>query len=132
MITFPTTIDADLAGAVDITKLEVYLNALHWGPGNGGTARIRTHSNTSVPSTWSGVDYSSGYVDVSWSTKTGAKWCNLTEATSWLTPGEWSGTPTRRGIALYYGATDTEYYGYFAGNGETGEPQLRITYRKYV
>jgi hypothetical protein len=129
-IRFSTIIQTDLAGAYDITNVEVYLNALHWGPDSGGTARIRTCNNTTAPSTWSGITSLSSNSDTSWTTKTGAKWCALSAGVRG-TLADWQAGGTKKGIALWANSNATEYYGYFAGNGESGEPQLRITYRIY-
>lgn len=117
-------IAADLAGAT-ITKTEIYLNALHWGPDSGGTAIIGTHTYTSVPA--SNPSTANADLDrVAWSTKTGGKWSTITNAI-----GNGLKAGTSKGILLGPGpSTALEYYGYFAGNGQTGEPQLRITYTK--
>lgn len=129
-IRFSTAIQTDLANAYDITKVEVYLNCLHWGPDSGGTARIRTCNNSTVPATWSGILNLSSNDDTAWTTKTGAKWCDISAIMG--TVADWKAGGTKKGIALWANSTATEYYGYFAGNGETNEPQLRITYREYV
>lgn len=127
---FGTAMQSDLVGAYDITKVEVYLNALHWGPGDGGTAVLHTINNSSVPSTWGGVASLSAADNTAWTTKTGAKWCDISSLKG--VPSDWTSGGTKKGIALYINSTSNEYYGYMAGNGESGEPQLRITYRKYV
>lgn len=130
MAIFPTTIQTDLAGAYDIQKVEVYLNCLHWGPDSGGTVEVCTHNNTSVPAAWGSIASLAGYDATAWTTKTGAKWCDISSIMGSL--ANWQSGGTKKGIALYFNSTALEYYGYFSGNGETGEPQLRITYRKYV
>lgn len=133
IITFGTTAETDLTGANAITKVELYLNCLHWGPDSGGTAVVHTCSNTGAPGSWSGVSNLSGTTDnTAWTTKTGAKWCDLSSISGILTLSNWVGSPTMRAVALYINSTATEYYGYFAGAGATGEPQLRITYNKWV
>lgn len=135
IICFPTTVASDLTGAYDIQSVELYLKCLHWGPDSGGTAVVRSHSETSPPSTWGGVSGLSSDDDrTAWSSKTGAKWCDVSQGINSpqiLTVNNWV-TGTIRGLALYPTSDATEYYGYFAGNGQSGEPQLRITYRKYV
>lgn len=130
VIVFGTQIQSDLADAHDITKVELFLNALHWGQNSGGTVCIRTINNTVVPSTWAGANDISTYDATSWSTKTGAKWCDISSIKG--AASDWKAGGTKKGIALWAFSGLAEYYGYFAGNGETNEPQLRITYRKYV
>lgn len=119
------TIRADLVGAT-ITKVELYLNALHWGDSGGGTAVIGTISTSGVPaSNPSTADYNR--TQVAWSSKTGAKWCVLTNAI-----GNDFKSGAAKSILIGPGPSTSTlaYYGYFAGNGQTGEPQLRITYTK--
>lgn len=135
IICFPTTVATDLTGAYDIQSVELYLKCLHWGPDSGGTAVVRSHSETSPPSTWGGVSGLSSDDDrTAWSSKTGAKWCDVSQginSPNILSVSNWS-SGAIRGLALYPTSDSAEYYGYFAGNGQSGEPQLRITYRKYV
>jgi hypothetical protein len=131
VITFPTTPATDLAGANSIQKVELYLNFQHWGPDNGGTACVRKHSATSVPASWPPSGLGTDDDQTAWSTKTGAKWCDLASISGITTLSNWTGGSIR-GFALVAPSDATEYYGYCAGNGQTGEPQLRITYDKWV
>jgi hypothetical protein len=135
VICFPTSIASDLTGAYDIQKVELYLDCLHWGNSSGGTAVVRSHSNTSVPGTWGGVTGLSSDDDrTAWSSKSGSKWCDISQGINSpqiLTLSNWT-SGAIRGVALYAGSNAAEYYGYFAGNGQANEPKLRITYRKYV
>lgn len=135
IICFPTTIASDLTGAYDIVSVELYLKCLHWGPDSGGTAVVRSHAETSPPGTWGGVSGLSSDDDrTAWSSKSGAKWCDVSQginSPNILSVNNWV-TGAIRGLALYPTSDSTEYYGYFAGNGQNGEPELRITYRKYV
>lgn len=127
VILFPyATIQSDLSGYTSITKVEVYLNCNHWGPDSGGTAVVVDHNYSSLPASDPGftTTYASS---TAWTTKTGAKWCNVnTSIGARLAAG------TAKGLGLYTTSTATEYYGSFNGNGDTGEPVLRITYTKYV
>jgi hypothetical protein len=124
-ITFPyTTISSDLSGAT-ITKTEVYLSNLHWYNNSGGTAIIGYHNFSSVSGN---VSYPSGTADITEASFTygQAKWVTVSN-----TIGNAFKNGTAKGIMLGKGPSNsTTYYGYFAGNGQTGEPQLRITYQK--
>lgn len=131
MITFPyATIQSDLSGAT-ITKTELYLNNLHWYNNSGGTAVIGTHNQTSVSGNHAYSQVTDNINQVSWSLGQ-AKWVTLNNSI-----GNAFKNNTAKGIALGKGQTgggtlsnSHTYYGYFAGNGQTGEPQLRITYTK--
>jgi hypothetical protein len=126
---FPySTIRSDIGTDGTVTKVELYLNAEHWGPDSGGTVRIRTHTDTAstAPTSYASVSGVGGSEDTTaWSTKTGAKWCDITS----LGTSAWKTTLT--GCVLVSSSTATEYYGYFTGSG-TGKPQLRVTYEKWV
>jgi len=125
MIAFPySTIQSDLSGAT-ITKTELYLNNNHFFNNSGGTAIIGTHNQTSVAG-----DHSSSQVNDNLDTESftygQAKWFTVTN-----TIGNAFKNNTAKGIALGPAPSNSQsYYGYFAGNGESGEPQLRITYQK--
>jgi len=119
----------DLTGAT-ITKTELYLNAEHWGPGDGGTAVIGYHDYGNLPTS----DPSTANKDIArqaWTTKTGAKWVDISDNSNEIGNAYKSGAAS--GILLGPGpTTGNEYYGYFSGVGTSGEPKLRITYTKYV
>lgn len=125
MITFPyATIQADLAGAT-ITKTELYLNNNHFYSNAGGTAIIGYHNQSSVSGNHSSSQITDN-VDTESFTYGQAKWFTITN-----TIGNAFKNNTAKGIALGPGPSSSQsYYGYFAGNGESGEPQLRITYTK--
>lgn len=128
MLIFPqSTINSDLSGIEDITKVELFLNALHWGPDSGGTAVINEHTQTSLPA--SNPTYATtNRTLIPWSTKTGSKWCNLPTVI-----GDRIRAGTMKGLTLGQGVTtSSEYYGYFSGATESYLPKLRITYREYV
>lgn len=125
MIAFPyATIQADLSGAT-IVKTEIYLKNTHSYSNSGVTAIIGTHNQTSVSG-----DHPSSQVtdniDTESFTKGQGKWFTVTN-----TIGNAFKNNTAKGIALGPApSTSQSYYAYFAGNGQTGEPQLRITYDK--
>jgi hypothetical protein len=125
MITFPyATIQADLAGAT-VTKTELYLNNNHFYSNSGGTAIIGYHNQSSVSGSHSSSQITDN-VDTESFTYGQAKWFTVTN-----TIGNAFKNNTAKGIALGPGPSSSQsYYGYFAGNGESGEPQLRITYTK--
>lgn len=125
MITFPyATIQADLAGAT-VTKTELYLNNNHFYSNSGGTAIIGYHNQSSVSGSHSSSQITDN-VDTESFTYGQAKWFTITN-----TIGNAFKNNTAKGIALGPGPSSSQsYYGYFAGNGESGEPQLRITYTK--
>jgi hypothetical protein len=131
VILFPySTIATDLSGAT-INKVEVYLNNNHWYNNSGGTAVIGYHNSATTPSSFT---YPSSTDNVTQSSFTYGQ-------AKWVTVDNSIGTAfkngTAKGILLGKGqtaggtlSTSKTYYGYFAGNGQSGEPQLRITYTK--
>lgn len=131
VILFPySTIATDLSGAT-INKVEVYLNNNHWYYNSGGTAIIGYHNSATTPSSFT---YPSSTDNITRSSFTYGQ-------AKWVTVDNSIGTAfkngTAKGILLGKGqtaggtlSTDKLYYGYFAGNGQSGEPQLRITYTK--
>lgn len=131
VILFPySTIASDLSGAT-INKVEVYLNNNHWYNNSGGTAIIGYHNSATTPSSFT---YPSSTDNITRSSFTYGQ-------AKWVTVDNSIGTAfkngTAKGILLGKGqtsggtlSTDKLYYGYFAGNGQSGEPQLRITYTK--
>lgn len=118
------TIRSNLAGAT-INKVELYLNNNHFYSNSGGNAVIGTHNQTTL----SGSHSSSQITDNIQQTHFDlgqAKWITIPNSI-----GNALRDNTAKGIALGPGPTTSQsYYGYFAGNGESGEPQLRITYTK--
>lgn len=125
LITFPySTIASDLSGAT-ITKVEVYLNNLFFYNNSGGTAVIGTHTYATVSGNANYANVTPDITEASF-TKGQAKWVTVNNSI-----GNAFKNGTAKGIALGKGPTTSHtYYGYFAGNGQTGEPQLRITYTK--
>lgn len=125
VILFPySTIASDLSGAT-IKKVEVYLNNNHWYNNSGGTAVIGYHNSATTPSSFT---YPSSTDNITQSSFTYGQ-------AKWVTVDNSIGTAfkngTAKGILLGKGpSTSKTYYGYFAGNGQSGEPQLRITYTK--
>ncbi len=125
VILFPySTIASDLSGAT-INKVEVYLNNNHWYNNSGGTAVIGYHNSATTPSSFT---YPSSTDDITQASFTYGQ-------AKWVTVNNSIGTAfkngTAKGILLGKGpSTSKTYYGYFAGNGQSGEPQLRITYTK--
>lgn len=131
VILFPySTIASDLTGAT-INKVEVYLNNNHWYYNSGGTAIIGYHNSATTPSSFT---YPSSTDNITRSSFTYGQ-------AKWVTVDNSIGTAfkngTAKGILMGKGqtaggtlSTDKLYYGYFAGNGQSGEPQLRITYTK--
>lgn len=125
------TIQSDLSGAT-ITKTELYLNNLHWYNNSGGTAVVGTHNQSSVSGNHSYSQVTDNINQFgSWAVGQ-AKWVTLNNSI-----GNAFKNNTAKGIALGKGqtaggslSTSHTYYGYFAGNGQSGEPQLRITYTK--
>jgi hypothetical protein len=119
-----STIQSDLSGAT-IDKVEIYLNNNHWYQNSGGTAVIGTHTYATEPATASLANVSEN-LDTESFTYGQAKWFTVTN-----TIGTKLRDNTAKGIALGPGnSTSTTYYGYFAGNGQSGDPQIRITYTK--
>lgn len=125
LIGFPyATIQSDLTGAT-VTKTELYLNNNHFYSNSGGTAVIGTHNYSTEPATAS-LGSVSENLDTESFTYGQAKWFTVTNTIANNIKNN-----TAKGIALGPGpSTSQSYYGYFAGNGQSGEPQLRITYSK--
>lgn len=125
LITFPyTTIQSDLSGAT-VTKVQLYLNNLHWYNNSGGTAIIGTHTYSSIPGTANYANVNPDITEAGFSYSQ-AKWVTVANSI-----GNALRDNTAKGIALGKGpSTSHTYYGYFAGNGQSGEPQLKITYTK--
>jgi hypothetical protein len=127
IICFPyATIVADMTGFVSCTKLEMFLNAVQWGPDSGGTAILCDHNYTTPPAADPLVTISYASFNA-WSTKSGSKWCDIS-----TTIGGRLAAGTAKGIALYTQSTSNEYYGYFSGFGDVNPPSLRVTYTKWV
>ena len=125
MATFPySTIQSDLSGGT-ITKTEVYLNNNAWYYNSGGTAVIGTHNQTSVSGNHASSQVTDNINQSSFSYGQ-AKWVTVNNSI-----GNAFKNNTAKGIALGPGPSNSKtYYGNFAGNGQSGEPQLRITYTK--
>ena len=118
------TIQADLSGAT-ITKTEIYLNNNHFYSNSGGTAYVGTHTYASEPTTAS-LSNVSERLDSETFTYGQAKWFTVTN-----TIGNNLKNNSAKGIAIGPGPSNSQsYYAYFAGNGQSGEPQIRITYKK--
>ena len=117
-------IRSDTAGST-INKVELYLNNNHFYSNSGGNAVIGTHNQTTLSGTHSSSQINDNLQQTHF---------DLGQA-KWITIPNSIGTALRdntaKGIALGPGPTTSQsYYGYFAGNGQSGEPQLRITYTK--
>lgn len=125
LITFPySTIASDLSGAT-ITKVEVYLDNIHWYNNSGGTAIIGTHTYTTVTgdANYANVDPNISSASFTYGQ---AKWVTVSNSI-----GTAFKNGTAKGIALGKGpSTSHTYYGYFSGFGQSGAPKLRITYSK--
>lgn len=119
-IGFPSQIAADIDGG-DVSRIEVYLYAYHWGQ-SSGTAYIGVHGSVSAPASFS---YSGIHQAGGWKRGEG-KWVTLPEA--WY-PGFVTGA--NRGITLGGGAPASQsVYGRFRGYNHAENPKLRITYTK--
>lgn len=128
MIAFPyATIQADLAGAT-IDLVELYLNNNHTYANSGGTAVIGTHNQTSVSGSHAYAQVNPD--EIRWHFDKGqAKWVEIDSPTHPTGIGNMFRDNTAKGIALGKGpTTSTLYYGFYAGNGQSGEPQLRVTF----
>ncbi|MFJ5532501.1 LamG-like jellyroll fold domain-containing protein [Streptomyces sp. NPDC093261] len=120
-------IQSDLAGA-SITKVEVYLSDVGWYYNSGGTAIIGYYRNitnlsgnqsySNVSADWNQAGFSSGQ----------AQWVTISNSI-----GTALQNGTALGIALGKAPNNSlTYYGYFHGFGQSGAPQLRITYQVNV
>lgn len=118
------SIQSDLTGAT-ITKTEVYLKNLHWYNNSGGTIVAGTHTYGTVTGN---ADYANVNPDLN------EHHFNYGQS-GWVTLDNAVGNAlknnTAKGIALGKGPTTSKtYYGYFAGFGQSGAPQVAITYTK--
>jgi hypothetical protein len=119
-----STIQADLSGAT-VLKTEIYLNNNHFYSNSGGTAYVGTHTYGSEPATAS-LSNVSERLDSEPFSYGQAKWFTVTNTIANNLKNN-----SAKGIALGPGPSNSQsYYGYFAGNGQSGEPQIRITYQK--
>lgn len=117
-------IRTDTSGAT-INKVELYLNNNHFFSNSGGNAVIGTHNQTSLSGSHSSSQVTDNIQQTHFDLNQ-AKWITIPNSI-----GNALRDNTAKGIALGPGpSTSQSYYGYFAGNGQTGEPQLRITYTK--
>ncbi|MGV0949370.1 MAG: Ig-like domain repeat protein [Azonexus sp.] len=107
-----------------ISKVELYIYAAHWGDSGGGTGVFGWHGYSAAPASYV-TGGNPNQTQVAWSSKTGAKWVTMAAACN---AGFASGA--NKGIIVGPGpSTNTlAYYGYFNGNGQANEPQLRVTY----
>lgn len=126
-IGFSAAVQAALADATVISKVEVYLYANYWTSYSGGTAVIGYHNAPSdVPTTWG--DVIGKLVDQERSprwARPGGRWVDITADG----PTGWK-TGSKKGILLGPGpSSSSTYYGVFDGPGGLRPPKLRITYR---
>lgn len=118
-------IQNDLSGST-IDKVELYLNNNHFYLNNGGEALIGTHNESSVSGDHPSSDVLDDRISTPFFAKGEAKWVTIPNSI-----GEALRNGTRKGIALGPASSNSNNdYGYFAGNGQSGEPRLRITYTK--
>jgi hypothetical protein len=118
------TITADLSGAT-ITKVQLFLNNNHTWYSGGMTAAIGWDNKTSFGST--AIDPAGAGIDVQES--------NFNEGQSkWVTLPNSVGTAFQNGsattIVLWRNTNSLQYYGFFAGSGQSSPPQLKISYTK--
>ena len=110
------TVAEAMTGAT-LLKVEVFLYFSHWYHNSGGTAVIRPHNSTSIPSSApSGASKTVG----SWPNP-GGRWVNITNVSD----------KNIRGISLGKGPTSAlKYYGRAGGADGNIVPRLRLTYEK--
>ena len=127
ILNFPySTIQSDLSGAT-ITKVEVYLHNHSWYYNSGGTAIIGYGTATAGSGSYN-------YSNVSPDWTASSNWA--LGATQWVTVANGIGTAFQNGTAKAIAlgkapsSSDLTYYGSFYGYGQSGAPQLRITYTK--
>jgi len=126
LLAFPyATIASDLAGST-INKVELYLNNNHFYFNAGGDALIGAHNLTSVSGDHSSSVVIHDRINTPHYDLGQAKWTTISNLI-----GEEFRDGNVKGIALGPASSNSNAdYGYFAGNGQSGEPQLRITYTK--
>lgn len=116
---FPNTITSTLSGAT-ISKIEIYAYATHWYYNSGGTAKVKLHGFTSLPTSLPSM--TSAVTSSSWP-KPGGRWITLPTS---FHAGFLSGTYKGFGMGPA-ASTDKLYYGRFTGG--TGA-KIKITYVK--
>jgi hypothetical protein len=118
-------IRSTLSGAT-VNKVEIYLKNLHWYQNDGGTVYIGTHNQTTLSGNHSSSQILNDRISSSGFSVGQGKWFTVSN-----TIGTNLRDNTAKGIAIGQAPSNSQsYYGYFAGNGQSGEPQIRITYTK--
>lgn len=107
-----------------IEKVEVYLRSKHFHNTSGGYAVIGQHNSSSVrPSRFS--ESKNNIKSQKYSKRNEGRWVTLPKSV-----GEAIRDNKAKGLTLYANTSSLSRYGYFYGQGNGSEPQLRITYKK--
>lgn len=119
-----TQMQSDLSGAT-VSKTEVFLNNLHFYQAAGGSAIIGTHALASITGDVTYSSIASGITSSHFNYGE-SKWVTVPNSI-----GNAFKAGTAKGISIGKGpSSSNSYYSYFAGDGQSGEPQVRITYSK--
>jgi hypothetical protein len=119
----PSSMGTDLSGAT-INWAKMYLNNNHTWYGSGMTARMGIDSRNTWPSTAGDPSGAVGYFTTSFS-QGQAKWVNL--PSSWFSR---LAAPGTYAPVIWANTSNLSYYGYFAGAGQSGPPQIQVNYTK--
>ncbi|HYK70419.1 MAG TPA: hypothetical protein VEV45_20915 [Streptosporangiaceae bacterium] len=120
--TTPSSMVTDLSGAT-INWAKMYLNNNHTWYNSGMTLSMGNDSRTSFGSTAGDPGGATGYFHVAFS-EGQAKWFTLPSSMYSAL------TSSSRNLVIWAGTNSLSYYGYFAGAGQSGRPQIQINYTK--
>ena len=118
----PTAMASDLSGAT-INWAKMYLNNNHSWYNSGMTLSLAPDNKSSWGGS-AGDPSTSGYIHVAFS-EGQAKWFTLGSG-FYATLRD----PAHNSLVAWAGSTSLAYYGFFAGAGQSGRPQLQINYTK--
>jgi hypothetical protein len=121
----PSAMGTDLSGAT-LNWAKMYLNNNHSWYNSGMTLSLGSDNKTSWGSTASDPSATSGYMHVSF-TEGQAKWFTLPNSNGFWTALR---NPGSNSLVMWWGDNNLTGYGYFAGAGQSGRPQLQVNYTK--
>lgn len=113
----------DVSGAT-INWVKLYLNNNHTWYSGGMTLSLGVDTKSSWGSTAGDPSGATGYTHFNYS-EGQAKWITL--------PGALYGAvtdPTHKALVMWANSNSLTWYGFFAGAGQSGRPQIQVNYTK--